>query len=72
MVACYRLYAANRIELAEHVCDLERKVFLLHLARNWLKMAEHAERAEVADNSREFSHSDPQLALPTDRSPNPK
>lgn len=48
MAACYRLYAANCIELAEQVCDLERRVFLLHMARDWLRMADQADRADIA------------------------
>jgi hypothetical protein len=44
-VATYRLYAANCIELAEHVGDVDRRVFLLSMARDWLKLAEQAERA---------------------------
>jgi hypothetical protein len=43
-VACYRLYAANCIELAEHVGDPDRRVFLLDMARHWLKLADQAER----------------------------
>ena len=48
--ACYRLYAANCIELAEQVCDLDRRVFLLHLAKDWLRMADQAERSNAADD----------------------
>jgi hypothetical protein len=47
MVACYRLYAANCLELAEHVVDVERRVFFLHMARDWLKLADQAERAHT-------------------------
>jgi hypothetical protein len=43
-VACYRLYAANCIELAESVDDRDRRVFLLNMARDWLKLADQAER----------------------------
>ncbi|HTZ01549.1 MAG TPA: hypothetical protein VMC05_04375 [Xanthobacteraceae bacterium] len=48
VVACYRLYAANCLELAEQVCDLDRRVFLLHMARDWLRMADQIERAAEA------------------------
>lgn len=43
-VACYRLYAANCVELAEFVVDLDRRLFLLNMARDWLKMADQAEQ----------------------------
>jgi hypothetical protein len=43
-IACYRLYAANCIELAEFVPDVDRRVFLLNMARDWLKLADQAER----------------------------
>jgi hypothetical protein len=42
--ACYRLYAANCIELAENVPDVDRRVFLLNMARDWLRLADQAER----------------------------
>jgi hypothetical protein len=47
MIACYRLYAANCLEIAEHVVDVERRVFFLNMARDWLKLAEQAERADT-------------------------
>jgi hypothetical protein len=47
-VACYRLYAANCIELAEHAADVDRRIFLLSMARDWLKLAEQAERGSGA------------------------
>jgi hypothetical protein len=43
-VACYRLYAANCIELAEVIPDVDRRVFLLDMARDWLRLADQAER----------------------------
>lgn len=42
--ACYRLYAANCLELAERVTDVERRIFLLHMARDWLKLAVQVEQ----------------------------
>jgi hypothetical protein len=56
-VACYRLYAANCIELAELVPDPDRRVFLLNMARDWLKMADQAERN--SENSRDEKSSAP-------------
>jgi hypothetical protein len=47
-VACYRLYAANCIELAEYVADADRRVFLLNMARDWLRLADQAERNGAA------------------------
>lgn len=47
-IACYRLYAANCIELAEHVGDVDRRIFLLSMARDWLKLADQAERSSEA------------------------
>jgi hypothetical protein len=43
-IACYRLYAANCIELAEQIGDVDRRIFLLSMARDWLKLAEQADR----------------------------
>lgn len=43
-IACYRLYAANCVELAERLADLDRRVFLLAMARDWLKLADQAEK----------------------------
>ncbi len=54
-VACYRLYAANCVELAEHIPDLDRRVFLLNMARDWLKMADQAERHDGAGRTEEPS-----------------
>ncbi|MGB7034340.1 MAG: hypothetical protein WBD71_02345 [Xanthobacteraceae bacterium] len=45
--ACYRLYAVNCIELAEQVCELDRRVFLLHMAKDWLRMADQLERVDA-------------------------
>ncbi len=61
MAACYRLYAANCIELAEQVCDLERRVFLLHMARDWLRMADQADQADTPHG--------PGQAVPRDTEP---
>jgi hypothetical protein len=47
-VACYRLYAANCIELAEHIGDVDRRIFLLSMAHDWLNLAEQVERSSGA------------------------
>ena len=48
-VACYRLYAANCVELAERTSDADRRVFLLRMGQRWAKLAEQVEKAERAD-----------------------
>jgi hypothetical protein len=47
-VACYRLYAADCIELAQQIADVDRRVFLLNMAHDWLKLADQAERSNGA------------------------
>jgi NACalpha-BTF3-like transcription factor len=56
-VACYRLYAANCVELAERTSDPERRVFLLRMGQRWGRLAEQVEKAERANS--ELSYSDP-------------
>jgi hypothetical protein len=53
-VACYRLYAANCVEMAEHVEDIERRVFLLRMAQAWTKLADQVGKSpkrSLADES---------------------
>ncbi len=57
-VACYRLYAANCVELAKHIPDLDRRVFLLGMARDWLKLAELAEREGLTGSTDQTRHPD--------------
>jgi hypothetical protein len=45
-VACYRLYAANCLEMAERLSSAERKLFLLKMAQDWGNLADRLERAE--------------------------
>lgn len=45
-VACYRLYAANCLEMASRLSDAERKLFLLKMAQGWGILADRLERAE--------------------------
>ena len=45
-VACYRLYAANCLEMAERLANAERKLFLLKMAQDWGSLADRLERAE--------------------------
>lgn len=67
LAACYRLYAANCVELAEHMPDLERRIFFLHMARDWLKMADQMEHADTGPGP-EAAHPDNPPAAPRDRS----
>jgi hypothetical protein len=46
-VACYRLYAANCLEMAKRLSDAERKLFLLKMAQGWGNLADRLERAEL-------------------------
>lgn len=66
-VACYRLYAANCIELAEHVFDRDRRVFLLNMARDWLKLADQAEKERGAGHDFEAPRVDSQPEPPAHR-----
>jgi hypothetical protein len=43
-VACYRLYAANCVEIAENVSDTERRLFLLRMAQAWGHLADQVEK----------------------------
>ena len=45
-VACYRLYAANCLEMASRLSDAERKLFLLKMAQGWGNLADRLERSE--------------------------
>ncbi len=46
--ACYRLYAANCLELAEHSGEADRKLFLLRIAQGWVNLADQIERQDAA------------------------
>lgn len=63
-VASYRLYAANCFDLAERISDVERRVFFLRMARDWLKLADQVERAAMSHNGPEPARPD----APSDRS----
>ncbi len=63
-VACYRLYAANCIELARHIVDPDRRVFLFRMAQAWTQLANQVEghvRAQVhAEDSSAISGAQPE------------
>jgi hypothetical protein len=46
VAACYRLYAANCLEIAENNPDQERRVFLLRMAQGWTRLADQIERID--------------------------
>ena len=45
--ACYRLYAANCLEMAEHSDNTNRKLFLLRIAQGWVNLADQIERHDA-------------------------
>jgi hypothetical protein len=45
-VACYRLYAANCVEVAARLTDPERKFFFLRMAQAWGNLADRLDKAE--------------------------
>jgi hypothetical protein len=49
--ACYRLYAANCIEIAENIPDRDRRVFLLRMAQAWTRLADHIEQDGIDDEA---------------------
>lgn len=65
-VACYRLYAVNCIELAEFVPDVDRRVFLLNMARDWLRLADQAERHCMAGRDGTLRPADAHPESPAD------
>jgi hypothetical protein len=58
-VACYRLYAANCLEMAERLSNVERKLFLLKMAQDWGNLAERLERAEQDGRDNSMQHTSP-------------
>jgi hypothetical protein len=44
LAVCYRLYAADCVERAQHVVDSGHKVALLDMAQAWARLAEQIER----------------------------
>ena len=66
-VACYRLYAANCVELAENIQDLDRRVFLLAMARDWLRLAEQVEKESEVGQDPAASDSNCQQQQSPDR-----
>jgi hypothetical protein len=46
VVACYRLYAACCVELAQDTLEPGRKVALLDMAQAWARLAERVEKTD--------------------------
>jgi hypothetical protein len=40
----YRQYAAKCLEIAQNIGEIDRRLFLLNMAQDWLKLAEQVER----------------------------
>jgi hypothetical protein len=40
----YRQYATKCLEIAQNITDIDRRLFLLNMAQDWLKLAEQVER----------------------------
>jgi hypothetical protein len=62
-VACYRLYAANCVEIAANVSDTDRRLFLLRMAQAWGNLADQVEK--MGNNG----HSDALGETPAGRKP---
>jgi hypothetical protein len=45
VIACYRLYAAYCLEIAQGFEDRGRKIALLNMAQTWMALADQVERA---------------------------
>jgi hypothetical protein len=43
----YRQYAAKCLEISRNIVDTDRRLFLLKMAQDWLKLAEQVEREAV-------------------------
>jgi hypothetical protein len=40
----YRQYAAKCLEISQNIADIDRRLFLINMAQDWLKLAEQVER----------------------------
>jgi hypothetical protein len=47
--ACYRLYAAYCVEMAQNTLDCGHKAALLNMAQGWGTLADHIENRCVSD-----------------------
>jgi hypothetical protein len=43
--ACYRLYAAHCVQIAQHTSDPQNKALLLTMAQSWFVLADRADTA---------------------------
>jgi hypothetical protein len=46
--ACYRLYAAHCLEIAQRLSDRGGKIALLNMAQTWIALADQIEKAKGA------------------------
>jgi hypothetical protein len=70
--ACYRLYAANCLEIASRLSNTERKLFLLRMAQGWANLADRIERAERDGSQTDLQDNFPEsLAHPSHRMSRP-
>ncbi len=46
IIACYRLYAAHCLEIAQRLSDRGGKIALLNMAQTWIALADQIEKAE--------------------------
>jgi hypothetical protein len=44
--ACYRLYAAHCLEIAQRLSDRGGKIALLNMAQTWIALADQIEKAK--------------------------
>jgi hypothetical protein len=47
-IACYRLYAAYCLEIAQRLSDRGGKIALLNMAQTWIALADQIEKAKGA------------------------
>jgi hypothetical protein len=55
--ACYRLYAAHCLEIAQRLSDRGAKIALLNMAQTWIALADQIEKAKGASTSARRSRS---------------
>jgi hypothetical protein len=56
--ACYRLYAAHCLEIAQRLSDHGGKIALLNMAQTWIALADQIEKAKSASRGVPHPRSD--------------
>jgi hypothetical protein len=59
-IACYRLYAAHCLEIAQRLPDRGGKIALLNMAQTWIALADQIDRGEGATHGISHPQSDGQ------------